>query len=632
MVNTQQPTDTTPEPDNDERLRVLVVEPSEQRRTITEENLKQYDFDVYLAEGSGSQIMIDAQQKVMAHYCHVVLVTATAVGTISITHPDTTTIRKRLAPAGVVIYNPQPDDAIAYVAGWHHMGYVRYTDTPQHLAAVVQEHAHKRELRIDWPDTTFQQDLAEILQLPAERLTTQTLRDLLGRVFPRAVGVNLKHLPALAASANAASAVRRAMVLWTQEHRLYTNYLTPKITKIGTRERIEREVRNYHNHVDGQLEQNRQARLEGHSLLWHIGAIGYEFLGASPDEMRTFREYYAENDSTTVLHVLRTLFLKTCHAWYRDSREIVKDASLYEQYNAVLEIDKHLGRLDHSSYRLTFDGVEGDLPNPVLWVLREGHKIKFEQITRCISHGDMHSDNLFVDQSDMAWLIDFEQTGPSHALRDYVELEADIKLRLTPYATDDPAGLVALDRALLASRSLGDMLVPPPPIIQNKPLYKAFQIIAGLRHLAYLATGVSDIREYNQALLYETLFMASMRKLQQAVRARALLSAALITERISARSGLLQPGPAIPRLDSTTLADLPLEEARATMDAHLRSLYPCYQTAQLQQEIYGDQPVSMRLVDGLTLLRQETTRTEAALATLREREAAAEEEARNQRK
>ena len=378
----------------------------------------------------------------------------------------------------------------------------------------------------------------------------EDLRILLGQVFPKAKGVSLKPLPGMETSMLAATPVRRAMVLWTQENRLSTNYLTPKVTKIGTRARIEREVENYNAFVDSRLLQDRQARLEGHALLWHIGAIAYTFLGASPDELLSFRTYYTQNDANKVLRVLHQMFTHTCRNWYNDQSD-AESPRLYDQYAAALELEKHLPRFDQNEYRLSFPGVAEDLPNPALWIVREGHEVEqFTGLKRCVSHGDLHSDNFFVDNSGLVWLIDFEQTGPAHVFRDFVELEADIKLRLTQFAADDLSGVALLERALLTGTRLTSMLLPPPDLLAQPALYKAFQVISGIRHLAAIATHVDNLQEYTFALLCETVFMSTQHRLRETIKERARLSAALIVDKLTRRTGLLSraQGTPIPRL------------------------------------------------------------------------------------
>ncbi|NPV65850.1 MAG: phosphotransferase [Anaerolineae bacterium] len=601
------------------RLRVLVVEDEPRQRIATVENLRQFDYEVHVAEGEGAALLADARRQLMEHFCHVAVINARLIGPVNLLDPTQFDLGHQFMPAGVVLYSTDRDDTIAYIAGWHRMGYVRASDPPRTLAEAVRLQADQRQVRINWPHDNFNRDIAQALRMKPEQLLAQDLTDLLGRLFPKAVAVELKLLPGVDGTPEnpAATPVRRAVVLWTQERRRYTNYLTPKVTKISTRDRIQREVDNYTNHVESQLKHNRQARLEGHTLLWHIGACAYEFLGVAPDDLQPFQSFYAGNDAETILEALRTLFLQLCEVWYITERQVVSGGSLYALYDSALDLEEHLGRVQQNEYRLRFPGVNGDLPNPALWVLREGKHQVFDSLTTCIAHGDLHGDNFFVDNTRMTWLIDFEHTGRTHALRDFVELEADIKLRLTAYPDGDLSGLAALERSLLTARSVGDLLLPTPDVAADMALFKTFQTLAGLRHLACQATGITDITEYLHALLYETLFMATLRHLREHVRQRALLAAALIVDRLTTRSSLRDRfQTAVPRLDAATLDGRPPAEALAVVRQHLQHLTLCYRCAELQKKLYHGPALPEALRDGVELLHEEGRRTRALQETL----------------
>lgn len=603
------------------KTRVLVVDPNSTHRISTVENLRQHNYEVFAAEGGGETLVNSARQMLLEHFCHVVVLDAGLLPESVHQDPTSVDFARLYHPAGVVIHSPTPDDAVAYIAGWHKMGYARHSDTPATLAETVRRQADQRQVRIDWPNSHFNEEIAAALKLPPEKLVPQDLADLLGRLFPKAFAVELKPMPAMEAldPDQAATPVRRAIVLFTQEKRPYTNYLTPKVTKISTRERIEREVANYTQYVESRLKQNRQARLEANALLWHIGAVAYEFLGVGPDEVRPFQQFYLESPPQAVLRALRNLFLDTCETWYSGERQTEQDASLYAYYDEALGIEAHLARLNQIDPLLTFPGVAEPLPNPALWALRDGKAIRFDELTTCIAHGDLHGDNFFVDSSLMTWLIDFEHTGRTHALRDFVELEADIKLRLTAYPATDLAGLAALERALLTARSLDDMLVPLPEIADNPPLLNTFQVIAGLRHLAHLATGITSIQEYNHALLYESLFMAGLRRLREQVRQRALLSAALIVRHLTARTGLLGRQRAIPSFSAAQLNGQKPAEAIRIVERQLQYLYHCYQCANEQKKQYDGQRPPGPLQEGLLVLAEEGNHLNALRTDLQQR-------------
>lgn len=580
------------------------------RREALIHNLQQHRILVFAAEGEGEQLLGDAHRKVLEHFCHVAVIAPRLLNPADPQDFSGLELGQRLVPTGVVIYTARPDDDIAYRAGWLQMGYVRHEDPLKKLLESIRQQGQRRQLRVEWPSPHIARQVADVLEVSPQSVTLDHLQDLLGRAFPRASALDLKPLPTLeTASLAAATPVRRSVVLWAREHRPHTHTsFMPKVVKIGSRERIEREVQNYQDYVDGRLHQERQARLEGHALLWRLGAIAYAFLGASPGEMVPFRRYYAYNDPPHILDVLRRMFLEVCVTWYRDERETLPQAPLYPLYDQALTIGEHLGRLDTDQYRLRFHGVEDELPNPALWVLREGREASLPQVTLCVSHGDLHGDNFFVDQGNLTWLIDFEHTGPTHALRDFVELEADIKLRLTQYPTNDLPALAALERSLLSGQSLTGLLIPLPEVLKHPSLHKAFQVVAGLRHLACLATGVSSLQEYYHALLYETLFMATLRRLQEVVRRRALLSAALIVERMTRRTGLLSRQPLVPRIDTNLLAGQPAQRALALLNAQSKYLEVCHGTAQLLVQTLHNGAPPADLSQGMALLEEEMQR------------------------
>ncbi|GAB4573900.1 MAG: hypothetical protein Kow0077_17800 [Anaerolineae bacterium] len=590
------------------RLRVLVVEDDPGRRTALVENLRQHDYEIYVA--TGEDLVTVAKQQLMTHFCHVVVLGANLIGEALLENPGGTDLEKEFHPAGVVIYTVENNDRVAYLAGWHRMGYVRYRDPVARLAAAVRQQADQRQVQVFWPREDFNMEIASTLKMAADGLAKQDLIDLLGRLFPRASSVELKLMPALndAHEDQAATPVRRAVVLLTQEHRPYTNYFAPKVTKISTRERIEREVSNYTRFVEGQLKQNRLARLDAHAILWHVGAIAYEFLGVAIDDIKPFRQYFHQESAEAILQVLNRLFLNICETWYTTERQQTENDNLYAYYNAPLDIDTHLKRLDLASPRLEFPEVNGLLPNPAVWVTSTGRDLTHTTLTTCIAHGDLHADNFFVDSSHMPWLIDFEHTGRTHALRDFVELEADIKLRITQYPNDGTDGLLALERSLLQARSLDDMIVPQAEVLAHPALLKSLHVIAGLRHLAHQATGITSIEEYHQALLYETLFMATLKRTRESVRNRALLSAALIADRLSGRTGLLSRFGSVPRLNTDLLKEQPAAEGIQIIERQLQYVAECYQCANLQKRQYRNGAIPSPLVQGLAALDEEGRR------------------------
>ncbi len=48
----------------------------------------------------------------------------------------------------------------------------------------------------------------------------------------------------------------------------------------------------------------------------------------------------------------------------------------------------------------------------------------------CITHGDFNQRNLLVDSNDHVWMLDFQETGEGHILRDLAMLDSVIRFQL----------------------------------------------------------------------------------------------------------------------------------------------------------------------------------------------------------
>lgn len=176
---------------------------------------------------------------------------------------------------------------------------------------------------------------------------------------------------------------------------------------------------------------------------------------------------------------------------------------------------------------LEFPEVDRPLPNPIYWI-RERN---LHALTRlCTTHGDLHGGNVFVDANHQCWLIDFARTGEGHILRDFIELETDIKFSLLS-ETSWPI-LYEFELALASPRRFGELQGLPCPFTQEE-LRKAFEAIKTLRRLAHDVVKPSDdMYEYYCGLLYQTLNIVRLRKISPFHKRHALLSAALICEQL----------------------------------------------------------------------------------------------------
>jgi hypothetical protein len=165
-----------------------------------------------------------------------------------------------------------------------------------------------------------------------------------------------------------------------------------------------------------------------------------------------------------------------------------------------------------------------------LWLLRAGQFKGLEASARkCFCHGDLHSQNILVDGDGKFWLIDFARAAESHALRDFAELESDIKFNLLQVISLPT--LLEFEQALLSAVTFAD--APLDLDFNNADLTKAYSVVIALRQIAANHLGLSgDMREYYQALLFHTINMVRLRHIKVEKKNHALLAAALICQRL----------------------------------------------------------------------------------------------------
>ncbi|MCB0125478.1 MAG: hypothetical protein KDE58_24660, partial [Caldilineaceae bacterium] len=141
----------------------------------------------------------------------------------------------------------------------------------------------------------------------------------------------------------------------------------------------------------------------------------------------------------------------------------------------------------------------------------------------------LHSRNILVDGEGHCWLIDFGRAGRSHIVRDFVELEVDLRLQLLAGA--EPKAIAALEQALSTQPFDAQ---PDPNAAFPAPLQKAHQLICTVRQSAtILIAGRLQRPEYEQALFWHLLNAIRLRGMSAEKKAYALLAAGLLTEVIA---------------------------------------------------------------------------------------------------
>lgn len=541
---------------------VLVVDDDPQTSQDHAEDLREWGYEPIVAKGHGMKLIEDAKAKARQHRCRVaivdmrlfdadgdesglalagelaptVCVIVTAYGTISATNRS-----RRFENIACFFEKGEDPDRLM-----NHVGdaFKKFCPCSLKVDGPGYEELRSKTLR-DSPDADEDEIRCALMHLYRDE-------------NPSIEKLHLVVPDAPYPSQTTATVPTRSAVYIAEPIRADQLPLQREVVKVADRKKIEREVDNYQRWIKGLLPTDRCARIEDkeHSaVLWNIGAIRYTNIAR--DDRKLFRAWYARASSEEVTRALEDLFTETLHPLYKE-RNGVDSRSVFEYYIDEMftpdferRIQDHCARRPDVFDSAPFLGKSLRLRDPVWWARENRSRSSFRSRWKALTHGDLHSGNIFVDEHCETYVLDYERSGPGYILRDFTELEADIRLRLTPIAPEQLRLLYALDLALLTPSKGSEELRPPawdkiPGLNPDaaRELQKAFAAICALRRLARELTGELDqmnqLNQYYWALLMETL-ISVLRKYSDveaearaAARDRALLSAALIAERLAA--------------------------------------------------------------------------------------------------
>lgn len=293
----------------------------------------------------------------------------------------------------------------------------------------------------------------------------------------------------------------------------------------------------------------------------NLAGLKFSFAGMSVDEPRDFNAFYRDTKVTNdqLCASLDYLFHETCKSWYQAKRDwsdrtanalaIAYESQLSLDREKLAEVNDTFSRLSHGTQlhglsfeyedqkhvRVKFGEVSFLFPSPLSFLENNRDKFPVPRF-ECRTHGDLNSRNIFVDEDNKIWLIDFFKTGWGPILRDYAELECAIKFELID--TNNLGALYEFEKALLTPDHFGK-----PIEFANKfhvgELDRAQSAIAKLRKLAQDDLESLDIREYYIGIFYYAIKMMTWEGVSSAeidrypIRQRhALMSAAMIAYRL----------------------------------------------------------------------------------------------------
>jgi CheY-like chemotaxis protein len=310
-----------------------------------------------------------------------------------------------------------------------------------------------------------------------------------------------------------------------------------RVVKFSEMLEIEQEEKKYRR-IEPFLGGMRLAVLGGTAYSRKIGGLIYTLIdGKDWESIRLFSDYFRDSDKETISLSLERFFCQTFGTIFTNA--VPKLINITKDYcdgfhltpQKLIEAMQVLRPAENAEAHLRFEGLNGNFPNPVVWILPDGEFRKIDVISKaCLCHGDLHGRNILVNSNGDYWLIDFARVDEeAHALRDFVELETDIKFNLMKDA--DLTALLPFEYALLTPQRFKDEV--PEANFNSESLAKAYKVIATLRQVAAKSLVLNDdMSEYYEALLVNTLNILRLRHIQAAKKEHALLSASLLCQRL----------------------------------------------------------------------------------------------------
>jgi CheY-like chemotaxis protein len=523
--------------------RILVVENNFEDREDFAEILRACNYIVHTAEGSGDELITDAKQKAATYCYHVVLVDMRLLDDYDRNDwSGLDLITDLCLPTVSVVISAYGDRAAAVKAINDNkaLNFVGKEEGAEALILAIAKAGQKAwmwkpDWHISWPLGLSSEEIVKKLEPDDFLVPHDEAFDLMRRLFPDARQLRIQSFDGPSRRFTTTPRQRSIILQVWQDDRPQ-----PNIVKLARKPRIGDESERYKKFIAGRLRGHFCARLRGHELLWNLGGGVYDFLGVELDPMELFSMYYLKHPPTKIIDGLKGFFGKTWAALYHDRRPDQASTSLFAAYNLVWGTQWHdrLRNFPSKQALLTYTAISSDLqlPNPINWVVNHvGLGENAMTDTSClpstyiaVTHGDLFGDNVFVDENDQLWVIDYERTGWGPILQDFAELETDILTRLADF-DNDLRNFFRLVTVILQPKKLEKRI---PTKDADREVTKSLKVISAMRKLAHQQTGVQDARQYLWGLLLNTVFRASFLESDDPKLKRTLLLGSLICHRL----------------------------------------------------------------------------------------------------
>jgi len=548
------------------RLRVLIIENSEATRESHADNVRRWGYEPVVVEGAGDDLLRNAVDLAQSRCCHLALVDKRLRDNYSASDTSGVDLIEKIKPTVAILVTGFADFESTEAA--HQAGVfavVAKKQGPEAVRTALDRAAQERwhpQTQIVWPGKWKAKRVAEKLldQKQCSGGCDDEADFLVARLFPKAKKVLLSRLNGATKSdtPQRVGSFRQGSLLFIA----YEDGRTPVIVKLSLRKKAKRERENYDEYIRGNVIGNRYAAMEASDTLWHLGGHIYRLIGTAGQEIQSFDDLYVQMDAQEAVRTAQDEelvailkdFFETI--WQRNSRQNHQTASslfnLYDDnWNRKLSDnlpDWHkLSPILHKT-----KACPVSFPHPLRWLADNFDASHLPNIREAVVHGDLHGGNLMLDEHNFAWVIDYEDAGYGHVLRDYAELAQNIITRLYPvYPVSDDClrGLYLLGTALAAPSQPYQRLSLTREIVNQPALARAGKVLHAIQRVADQQTGYQDSREFLWAILLDI----------------AKVYAALVKDRKRQRRLLLLGGILCYRLDHWGDAEWPPKEWTAAV-------------------------------------------------------------------
>ena len=317
--------------------------------------------------------------------------------------------------------------------------------------------------------------------------------------------------------------------------------MLPTVLKMGKVAIVEREEKNYHDHVEKFILNNSTTIMGAHySGEW--GGVRYNFLGINGPEtkLKWLTHVYRERPVEALKPLFDRIFKTVLKPWYGQPR--LENIRLWESHsplvpffpNLVQDAERVLGISPEQQF-LDCPYLGRKVLNPY-WFLKHEWPKRLQESRlwySSICHGDLNMQNILLDETDNIYIIDFSETHPRNIVSDFARLEPIFKIEMTRTGTDeDLRDKLLMEEALTGISALTDR--PAFRYNGDDPMVmKAYEMVLRVREYARMTMIFEeDPIPYWLAVLEWTLPYASYWSVPEKMQWHAVYSSGLILEKV----------------------------------------------------------------------------------------------------